>query len=86
MEVGLMPAGNGDPVAGLNAPEVASMVNTEASLELEYATYANFPVGSATTEKTPWPAEKGDPGSGLSSPVIALMVNAETSLEMLFTT
>jgi hypothetical protein len=45
------------------------MLYAETLLEAEFATYRNFPVGSAATPTGPAPAAKGAPPIGVNEPV-----------------
>jgi len=61
---------------GVNGPVVVLMVYIDTSLELEFATYANLPVGSTATEAGPVPA--GSDPIGAKVPVVGMMLYMDT--------
>ena len=75
----------GEPAA-VRAPVAESIKKTETVPAIRFATYRNWPEGSATVARGPALAAKGEPEIAASAPVAASIENAEMLLDVSFIT
>ena len=86
IEIGAVPAANGDPGAGARPPFEELMEKAETVLLPSFTTYRKAPEGSMEIETGLAPTANGEPGTGVSVPEAILTKKAEIEFEFALAT